>query len=837
MIAPISAAITTTEGLVEALNRTPAEIAFLIPSIVQGLAQDSSLLKYCSKHLEAILYCGGDLPKSIGDTVASKIRLFNQFGASELGLTAQIIPKTDWDPKDWKYAHFHPDLGLELRVLTGDVYELYVVRDPAKQRHQPTFTLFPELKEYASRDLFGRHPSKGKQDLWGWRARADDIIVFLNGEKTNPISMEQHITSQNPEVVAALVFGNQRLQAGLLVERIAGGQILATAGRAAFLEKMWPAIEEANTHAPAHARIAKSHILFTQPQKPMLRAGKGTIQRAGTLQLYAKEIDALYDDANKMSSSGQSSDAFAPSLLGEAALSRIITKAIIAVTSWPHVDEQDNLFTLGMDSLQTLLLVRELRQHLVVPNLAPSTIYTNPSVAHLVRAIFQLSAGQQVSKTSSEQSKVRARCDIIKKYQHMIDKICVPPKSTKANPAEKVFILTGSTGALGSHILHQLLADRGVSRIYCLNRTVDGLSHQKERNRASGFPLQMDLNRVSFLTAELSRPHLSLPQETFDQILRTVTHIIHNAWPVNFNLSLSSFCPQLDGLVNLIDLTTKAVHSPHFFFISSISSVMSYRSARAQIPEKVITADEAPGANGYAESKYVSEQLLHHASHRLPVKASIARVGQIAGAVNHAGVWNKAEWFPSMAISSRHIGAIPESFGAAFDRIDWVPIDLLAEILVELAFRGSEDVNLETPKLQVFHPLNPHPTKWRVLRNVVMDELSTLDRKPMKVLPLHSWTNQVRQDFQAKMGASKSLKDDEIKAQLEANPAAKLLEFYENVLGADDRPVNVLEVKETLRCSTQLSAVSMITDPWMRKWIREWFSVDEQVASRTVRRG
>lgn len=45
-----------------------------------------------------------------------------------------------------------------------------------------------ELEEYRTKDLFELHPQI--PNLWRWCARSDEIIVFLNGEKTNPISME-----------------------------------------------------------------------------------------------------------------------------------------------------------------------------------------------------------------------------------------------------------------------------------------------------------------------------------------------------------------------------------------------------------------------------------------------------------------------------------------------------------------------------------------------------------------------------------------------------------------------------------------------------------------------
>ena len=129
---------------------------------------------------------------------------------------------------------------MELRHITDGIHELYAVRDPELKELQPTFTVFSDIQEYASRDLFVRHASKDKQHVWSWQARADDIIVLLNGEKTNLNPMEQHIVSRNPDVSAAPIVGAQRFQAALLVETVTNGMELSLAERAAFIEWIWP---------------------------------------------------------------------------------------------------------------------------------------------------------------------------------------------------------------------------------------------------------------------------------------------------------------------------------------------------------------------------------------------------------------------------------------------------------------------------------------------------------------------------------------------------------------------------------------------------------------------
>ena len=301
MISPTSGMISTAEDMVQGLKKTSADVAFVVPSIIQELSQSPGLLDYCARNLEMIIYCGGDLPQTVGDKIATKIRLLNQFGATELGLTANILSLDNRGYEDWKYVQFRPDLGIDFRHVRDNMRELYVVHDPLKEEQQPMFTIFPHLQEYSSRDLFEGHPSEAKSELWSWRARADDIIVFRNGEKTDPVSMEQHIVSHLPEIRAALVVGAQRFQAALLIEPNNSEREVTPSERGAFIERVWSTIEDANRQAPSHTWILKSHVIFTHPQRPMLRAGKGTVQRSGTLHLYKDDIDSLYADADTIS--------------------------------------------------------------------------------------------------------------------------------------------------------------------------------------------------------------------------------------------------------------------------------------------------------------------------------------------------------------------------------------------------------------------------------------------------------------------------------------------------------------------------------------------------------
>ena len=52
-------------------------------------------------------------------------------------------------------------------------------------------------------------------------------------------------------------------------------------------------VEEANKIAPAFSRLYKEFILFVSRDKPLPRAGKGTVMRKAALNVYSKEIDEM----------------------------------------------------------------------------------------------------------------------------------------------------------------------------------------------------------------------------------------------------------------------------------------------------------------------------------------------------------------------------------------------------------------------------------------------------------------------------------------------------------------------------------------------------------------
>ncbi|KAL4890135.1 hypothetical protein BDV59DRAFT_195244 [Aspergillus ambiguus] len=720
---PPSGSPPSINTLMSTIHKVGMDWALLAPNVVTDMAREQNILHVVARCVKYVIYIGGSIPQAAGDTVSRSVPLYQLLGSSECGLFPLIRLRDEKDREDWNYIQIHPFYGAEFRHQYEDVYELCVVQRAGSFCSPAVFTHFPQDGEYRTKDLFRPHPTK--PSMWIHCGRSDDIIVLLNGEKTNPTSFEQHV-SQHPDVAAALVAGNHREETLLLLEARHDASS-PPENPSNIIERVWPTIEEANRYCPAHAIIAKNRVLITDPAKPMARAGKGTIQRQATWQLYADEIESAFSDSLPHCHQNTHID-----LTDKAHVEQTLSHILRDITQWDEIKPDDDFFSRGMDSLQALQLRRQLRVTFNLPSIEISAIYTNPSLSLLSEAIMLNS--YQGTGIANEADRLSRMETYIRKYTNKIDQISrnTPEHRKPENPAMgHSVILTGSTGAIGSHILRELVQTSSVNQIYCLNRSAGGQDAQIARDLERGMSPCPEVPRIKFFQADLSQPNLGLRAEEYASIRSTVTMIIHNAWPVNFIQPLPFFESSLDGVLNLIHLASAAPHRPSVIFLSSIAAVLDTHRTKEplfSIPEAFIPDTLCATSSGYGESKYIGEALLDYAVRCLHVNAASCRIGQVAGTTEAPYSWNRMEWFPSLIISSKHLGVLPSSLGSGkrensiSREIDWIPIDRISEIIVELSLllAGTQ----RGGSIRVFHPVHPRPSKWETLLPVIRDTLS-----------------------------------------------------------------------------------------------------------------
>jgi thioester reductase-like protein len=771
--------------------------------------------------IKYLYFSGGAVPSASGNIVSKKLPLHQVIGSSECAMFPLIREERESNSVDWSYIQVHPASNVEFRHRFGDFYELVIVRKPENEHFQPIFTHFPDLQEYETRDLFSPHPIK--PGFWKHRSRIDDIIVFLNGEKTNPVSFE-HEVSRHPEIKSALVAGNQRVEASLLVELLRD-DIVSSEEQGEIIERIWPTVHAANTQCPAYARVSKSRILFADPAVPFLRAPKGTVQRQATIDLYEDKLNKLYLET----SSEDSENAFRNLEISEGKSTiDVIRDLMKRVTEWEILNDGDDIFSLGMDSLQVIQLRRGLISALGISTISTGFIYENPSVDLLTKAIT-ITPNEQNSIASAHRGRIVNIKDTLKKFEDEIDNIAVP-KTIRASskdispPGKEVVLLTGSTGAVGSFLLDKLVQNISISKVYCLNRLENSETIQMARNKARGLSTEIPSSRVVFLTADLAKPNFGLDEKVFNNLAATTTRIIHNAWTVDFNKTLQSFQSNISGLLGLISFSAASDLSPSLFFISSISSVGNYHNTKESlnsIPETILHDPETPSPMGYGESKYIAERLLDYAEQKFHITTGAARVGQIAGTAENPRGWNRQEWFPSLVLSSKFLGALPETLGFGgndAEGIDWVPIDQLVDVLIELAIGLGNKAG--DPGMRVFHPIHPAPTSWKSLLPIVRESLTSEDGSQIEVVSFLEWVKRLRGTSEL---GEEDLGGKKHEEMIHKNPGVKLLDFYEGLLLEDGLSKSLkMETKETLESSSLLRELKPIQKEWLQGWIKGW---------------
>jgi thioester reductase-like protein len=358
-----------------------------------------------------------------------------------------------------------------------------------------------------------------------------------------------------------------------------------------------------------------------------------------------------------------------------------------------------------------------------------------------------------------------------------------------------------------------------VIHVYCFNRTGDAKERQIKNNQTRILNTDLVPERVTFLAGNLAAPSFGIPEAVYQTLLHEVDQVIHCAWPVNFNLPLAAFTQALAGVVSLIRFSALSKRHCGIQFLSSISSVSAY--PEPIVPESVVT-EPAAAELGYGQSKHVAERLLDHASKTLGIEASIVRIGQVAGAARTASGWNKQEWLPSLIASSGFLKVLPETLGGVSpaeqsDMINWIPIDQLAEVVVELASypRVSTRSRAKESTISVYQVVHPNPVPWKSLLRIIKITVEGSTSEEIEVVAYKDWV-QILKDKSAQAQPGSTI-------DASRNPAIKLLEFYESMEHRGNPSLQLkLSMDKTIKASRSLATLESLKEEWIVGWVKEW---------------
>ena len=484
-----------------------------------------SLASFSSHHADL---GPGPLARRAGDIVARYTKVINILGSSE----AALLPLYHKEPEDWMYFHVNPEMkGFEFREVSDGLYEQFLLRHPSTDPYHATWYTFPDNSEYSTKDLFSKHPTK--PNLWFYEGRSDDVIVFSNGEKFNPSAMEATLRT-HPDVSRAIVVGQARFEPAALIEL---RRSPTEEAKKDLLDSFTPYLIKVNETAPAYAKLQRDHIAFTEPDKPMIMADKGSIKRAATAKAYEKEIDQIYANAD---------DASLPTMKLDAqdvgALTEGLQELLIGTIGLEAIAPEQDIFAVGADSLQILNLVRQLRssftaQHgegheegVIPPHLiSPKIVYSNPTATKLANALHQLTGHSAEVAGKLEEERIKKMEEVLAKYSEDLPKASANGVDVGGGHDKLTVILTGSTGSLGSYLLDVLILSDRVSKVICLNRGAHSEEKQKKSNSSRGLVAEWGTDKVQFLTTDLSKPRLGLHTDHYDLLVKEASFIIRKS--------------------------------------------------------------------------------------------------------------------------------------------------------------------------------------------------------------------------------------------------------------------------------------------------------------------
>ncbi|PHH60603.1 hypothetical protein CDD81_1430 [Ophiocordyceps australis] len=792
----------TPELALKCIQHSGSDSAFLPPSILEEMTSNEDYRKRM-QGLKAVLFGGGNLSKPAGDAMFNmNILLFNFIGSTESTPFALYHQEHQ---EYWQYFVMDSERMGNHWICHDEqegIYELTIRRkSPKDPLDQAIFYTFPHLNEWSTGDLYRKHPTL--PDCWIHHGRADNIIVFSTGEKLNPVTIEETVVG-HPAVKGALVVGGQRLQAALIIEpRTACNN---EAEEQALIDSVWPVIEEANRVTVGHGQIVRRFVAVSDANKPFHRASKGTIQRAATIKEYTDFINALYDRADE---DENVHDAAPLDLTTNESLTQSIVEVFRSRLGVGAIQPDSDFFTLGVDSLKVLSLCSLLRSSFRALGtsidhkaIVARAIYANPTPRSLASHLRALIDGKGPEGSEVERE-TKVLGELVEKYTRDL-----PPKPATAKPDPldhgQTVLLTGTTGSLGAYMLDILCASPNVAKVVAMNRGADG-GRWRQDSVCESRGLSPDMSKIEFLGVDLSQPHFGLEEAKYHELLASADRIIHNSWPVNFNMGVASFEPHIRGVRHLVDFSAAAAKNVAIVFISSIGSVARWNRPGQSVPEERLN-DLSLAHMGYGRSKLASSLILDEAARQCGIPAASVRVGQIAGPRGAKGQWNKQELPPTMIASSLYLGILPQSIGWR-DTVDWTPVEDVANMVTDVA--GVTNQVAVQDISGYFHAVNPQKTTWAKLAPAIVDFYGG---RISNLVPIQEWVAALEQSA---TGAH---------VDVERNPAVKLIDSFREMIASgnnDAEPFN-FDMKRTMSRSPTVAKLGPVTPEIIKHWCAQW---------------
>ncbi|NQZ10332.1 MAG: thioester reductase domain-containing protein [Algicola sp.] len=370
-----------------------------------------------------------------------------------------------------------------------------------------------------------------------------------------------------------------------------------------------------------------------------------------------------------------------------------IISNVIGITP-DELDLEGDLFEYGFDSIALLKTFQQLKKQLTIDIQADAfkNMNTIQSLIDDIEDLYQQADEKKVESTP----------------EFILDAglAAISTEGTTTNNLPKVFegdiksvFLTGATGFLGGHILHQLLTTTQAT-IYCLVRakTIKKAQERILQNAAS-YKLNVDMNRIVPILGDMEQPQLGMSKKNWHLLCKEVQHIVHTASYVNHIQPYFAFKKSVKGTTKLLSMAyTNTIKMIHFVSSTTVSNQVKNSHFSVNPVEDFIDTEKAEMIlSGYGQSKWIQEENIRLAS-LAGVPYTIYRFSEISGS-SQTGIGNTNDIFHRIL---HMMLSVPVRTDDANYLIDIIPVDIAASTIV----KGMNDPSKHN---KVYNVANPNP--------------------------------------------------------------------------------------------------------------------------------
>ena len=191
-------------------------------------------------------------------------------------------------------------------------------------------------------------------------------------------------------------------------------------------------------------------------------------------------------------------------------IEQILYDTIKSINNINTFSTTDNFASIGMDSLNILTALIKLQSF----DLKAQDFYDFPTIQLLAKKI-----------------KNNISLDIKQNHINFKD---LKIENISNNFNLKNILITGATGYLGIHILHELINNSKVEKIYCLIRPKNGITPTKRLSEKIQYYFgSLDMSKIEIIEGELTKDQLGLDANKYNELTNDVTTVINAAANVN----------------------------------------------------------------------------------------------------------------------------------------------------------------------------------------------------------------------------------------------------------------------------------------------------------------